>query len=770
MSEYCATRFGLHALSPPSLEISARTVESASQKAKGPGRTQSEEARTSATPVFHLGRAFLGSTRAMGLPNPLSALPHVLAAALARLRGGERDSRECSETDAFSPVKHHDDASRLADAPDGHRGEDPEDATRVHEETRVIPPARDAEARCVDGTGDRRGGVEDRTTENARTTVRTSHDVSRDENDASPSSPRPCEGASGVPWDALPEACVHRVLLHAGFRAALCAGATCTSWRRVLDSPHFWKTSFASHFGQEDARFFEPDDRRRFPPAGALPPANATSRSDGPRHDWRGAFAEETRAQKRWATGRCVAVSALRGGDRTEAAARAATRAHFDRQTDRQTDARVAGVAARRGACLVARADGRTSAFDLATGLETRVWRGETGAPCVCFAHCEASGLCVAGDADGRLAAYDVARGERVWFHTDNTDTRPTAVAVGAGVVVVGFADGTTRAFELASGRRLRARGATMASAVTCAAVDDATGWVAAAAGADVATWPIQLDGNGNGNGNDGVTWLVGHEEPVRCLRFATAAGRGGGGGGEGRGASAAASFTADASARARPETRRARPALLTAGDDATTRAWDASSGACVLELEGPPGTTEAEHAGQVPVEWTYTPPPGITALDTWCGLVVEGRADGSVLVWTGALEGIARAMRDLDEEEAVRAAPSPSRERRDESAKKTKTDAKERARSPSRDASSSNPKPQNLEMVTGDGSGSGRLVDDDSVFRDTIEAFPSREDRGRGDRGDDDEKKKKAKKAPRLRVARRLRRRTAGGGRTAIA
>ena len=96
-----------------------------------------------------------------------------------------------------------------------------------------------------------------------------------------------------------------------------------------------------------------------------------------------------------------------------------------------------------------------------------------------------------------------------------------------------------------------------MASAVTCAAVDDATGWVAAAAGADVATWPIQLDGNGNGNGNDGVTWLVGHEEPVRCLRFATAAGRGGGGGGEGRGASAAASFTADARERApRPAAR----------------------------------------------------------------------------------------------------------------------------------------------------------------------------------------------------------------------
>ena len=78
----------------------------------------------------------------------------------------------------------------------------------------------------------------------------------------------------------------------------------------------------------------------------------------------------------------------------------------------------------------------------------------------MCFAHCEASGLCVAGDADGRVAAYDVARGERVWFHTDNTDTRPTAVAVGAGVVVVGFADGTTRAFERSASGAASARAA----------------------------------------------------------------------------------------------------------------------------------------------------------------------------------------------------------------------------------------------------------------------------------------------------------------------
>jgi hypothetical protein len=202
----------------------------------------------------------------MGLPNPLSALPHVLAAALAsarRLRGGDRDSRESPETDAFSPVH---DASRLADASDGHRGEDPEDSTRALDETRAVPPARDAEARCADGTGDRRGGVEDRgATENARTTVRTSHDVRNDDDasassPSSPPSPRP-EGAAGVPWDALPEACVQRVFLHAGVRAALCAGATCTSWRRVLDSPHFWKTTFASHFGvgRDDASdFFAP--------------------------------------------------------------------------------------------------------------------------------------------------------------------------------------------------------------------------------------------------------------------------------------------------------------------------------------------------------------------------------------------------------------------------------------------------------------------------------------------------------------------------------
>ena len=151
MSEYCATLFGLHALSPPSLEISARTVESASQKAKGPGRTQSEEARTSATPVFHLGRAFLGSTRAMGLEPPQRVAARPRGGAGAAEGRGERLARVFGN-DGDAPVKHHDDASRLADAPDGHRGEDPEDATRVHEETRVIPPAR-AMRRRVASTG-----------------------------------------------------------------------------------------------------------------------------------------------------------------------------------------------------------------------------------------------------------------------------------------------------------------------------------------------------------------------------------------------------------------------------------------------------------------------------------------------------------------------------------------------------------------------------------------------------------------------------------------
>ena len=575
--------------------------------------------------MFRLRCAFVGSVGAMGLPNPLSALLHVLAAALARLRGGERrDSCESPETDAFPPVKHRDDASRLANAPDGHCGEDPKIETQTRVGTRVEPPLRDAETHRANRIMGDRGDEEDHgATENARTTVRTSHDERGD--DDVPSSPRP-EGTSDVSWDALPEACVQRVFLHAGFRAALCAGATCTSWRRVLDSPYFWKTSFASHFGApRDARFFQPPP----PPRRGAPSGSAASPAVSPaaRLDWRMAFAEETRAQRRWATGRCVATDALLSGDRVRA--------------------RVAGVAAQRGRCLVARADGRVAAFDLATGAETRAWLSPGGAACACFAFSEASGVCVVGDADGGLAAYDVAGGERLWYARGRArgaepaspspsppPPRPAAAAVGAGVVVVGFADGTTRALDLASGWCLRTRGATMASAVTCVAVDDTTGAVAAAAGAQVAAWRLRPDAGAphvsprfaESETRARVTWLVGHEAPVRCLRFVRTCGR-----------------------------DEARAALLTAGDDATTRAWDPASGACVLELEGPPGTTEAVHAGQVPVGWTYTPPPGITALDAWCGLVVEGRADGSVLVWTGALEGVARAMRDADTRDARR-------------------------------------------------------------------------------------------------------------------
>ena len=328
--------------------------------------------------MFRLRCAFVGSVGAMGLPNPLSALLHVLAAALARLRGGERrDSCESPETDAFPPVKHRDDASRLANAPDGHCGEDPKIETQTRVGTRVEPPLRDAETHRANRIMGDRGDEEDHgATENARTTVRTSHDERGD--DDVPSSPRP-EGTSDVSWDALPEACVQRVFLHAGFRAALCAGATCTSWRRVLDSPYFWKTSFASHFGApRDARFFQPPP----PPRRGAPSGSAASPAVSPaaRLDWRMAFAEETRAQRRWATGRCVATDALLSGDRVRA--------------------RVAGVAAQRGRCLVARADGRVAAFDLATGAETRAWLSPGGAACACFAFSEASGVCVVGDAD----------------------------------------------------------------------------------------------------------------------------------------------------------------------------------------------------------------------------------------------------------------------------------------------------------------------------------------------------------------------------------
>ena len=79
-------------------------------------------------------------------------------------------------------------------------------------------------------------------------------------------------------------------------------------------------------------------------------------------------------------------------------------------------------------------------------------------------------------------------------------------------------------------------------------------------------------------------------------------------------------------------------------------RAFDPVTGRCLREMEGPPGTTEAEHAGQVPVGWTYRPPPGITCVAAWAGQVVEARDDGSVLVWTNALDDVSDDEGDEDE------------------------------------------------------------------------------------------------------------------------
>jgi len=44
-----------------------------------------------------------------------------------------------------------------------------------------------------------------------------------------------------VPWGDLPEACVERILLGAGFQATLCATSACKSWRRVTSNQNFWR-------------------------------------------------------------------------------------------------------------------------------------------------------------------------------------------------------------------------------------------------------------------------------------------------------------------------------------------------------------------------------------------------------------------------------------------------------------------------------------------------------------------------------------------------
>lgn len=46
---------------------------------------------------------------------------------------------------------------------------------------------------------------------------------------------------AAVPWGDLPEACVERILLGAGFQATLSATSACKSWRHVTSNHNFWR-------------------------------------------------------------------------------------------------------------------------------------------------------------------------------------------------------------------------------------------------------------------------------------------------------------------------------------------------------------------------------------------------------------------------------------------------------------------------------------------------------------------------------------------------
>lgn len=258
--------------------------------------------------------------------------------------------------------------------------------------------------------------------------------------------------------------------------------------------------------------------------------------------------------------------------------------------------------------------------------------------PVLCLA-VDNTGLAVAGMSDGTVTVYDVAVGQRL--HCSRVGTEPVvSVAVGAGWLVAGLSSGgvevraardgsrflrlesASRTFHFprspSSTRVLEAAEAPQhADIVRCLEIDARSGLAAAASGMYVAVWALGRDDNisiAADSSSPRHVWLKGHTEPVRALCFAALS----------------------------PVHRNiSTTALVTGGDDATIRVWDAQSGRCLRELEGPPGTTEAEHAGQVPVGWTYRPPPGITCVSVWANQVVEGRDDGSVLVWTGVFEGL---------------------------------------------------------------------------------------------------------------------------------
>ena len=80
---------------------------------------------------------------------------------------------------------------------------------------------------CVNSSGEESGAIVDRTAGSS--------------GEASPSGQTELNIQPAVPWGDLPEACVERILLGAGFQATLCATSACKSWRRVTSNQNFWR-------------------------------------------------------------------------------------------------------------------------------------------------------------------------------------------------------------------------------------------------------------------------------------------------------------------------------------------------------------------------------------------------------------------------------------------------------------------------------------------------------------------------------------------------
>lgn len=388
--------------------------------------------------------------------------------------------------------------------------------------------------------------------------------------------------------------------------------------------------------------------------------------------NWRGSFRAAVATEWRWVAGRCERAVCLSMDD---------DGADADDREPAREPAGIVGVALRSGRGFTASGDGRCRCWDAKSGEAIATWPSpsrepsssqseiETN-PATCMAH--GDGIAVVGHGkNGLIRGFDVDAGIETFTRRTPCASPVSAVAIGGGWIVAGTDGGAvvtmsavdgTDVVARAGGSRLRdwevggsipggvgssgvSRRFFRANAsprlergVTACAVDPSGRFAAVAAGAEVVTWTVCDETSDEDDDDvlfprrrsfgDGLTRLVGHSETVRCVTFVPRPADGTRGDGVG---------TSEVRSPAGPQT----PFLVTGGDDATIRVWDPVSGRCLRELEGPPGTAEAEHAGQTPVEWRYSPPPGVTCIDVWAGQIVEGRDDGSVLHWSGAFDGV---------------------------------------------------------------------------------------------------------------------------------